>query len=446
MTHMTKKTVRTAMLAVLAFALAAPAGAGAYDAHRGKTLVVSFPNHPHYDAVDKVLPDFTRETGIEVEVDKLQYTKMRDKQLLEMSKPRGDYDLVAYVVFSKTDFVAKDLIEPLAPYFLDPALGDPNYDPDDLIDVYVENAGMVGGRKGYLPGPTAGLYGLPFGAETSVLAYRRDIFEKHGLQVPKTYDEMLDVACRIPDLEPGMGGLASRSQSGHQIIHAWLLHLAPLGGRIFDDQWNPTFNQAPGVRAAETLKKILECGPEGGAGQGFGGMKELFLQGKTAMFLDSTVVSGEVNDPAKSRIVGKVGWAPHPEGVRRGSQTGGFGIAIPRNSQNKEAAFLLMQWLTSKATDKKIALAGGSPNRKSTFADPEMRRRFPHFAVFGEALKHADADWRPLLPVWVGELKGMIGPKLSESIVGDAPIAPTLNELAERTREVMEREGFYTWQ
>ena len=150
------------MLAVLAFALAAPAGAGAYDAHRGKTLVVSFPNHPHYDAVDKVLPDFTRETGIEVEVDKLQYTKMRDKQLLEMSKPRGDYDLVAYVVFSKTDFVAKDLIEPLAPYFLDPALGDPNYDPDDLIDVYVENAGMVGGRKGYLPGPTAGLYGLPF--------------------------------------------------------------------------------------------------------------------------------------------------------------------------------------------------------------------------------------------------------------------------------------------
>ena len=444
------KSMKTTIGAACAFAAAlfaaAAATAGPYDPYRGTTLVVSFPNHPHYDAVDKVLPDFTRETGIKVEVDKLQYTKMRDKQLLEMAKPRGDYDLVAYVVFSKTDFVAKDLIEPLAPYFLNPALADPDYDADDLIDVYAENAGMVGGKKGYLPGPTAGLYGVPFGAETSVLAYRTDIFAKHNLKVPQTYTELLDVACRIPKLEPGMGGLASRSQSGHQIIHAWLLHLAPLGGRIFDDHWNPIFHQAPGVQAAETLKKILECGPPGGAGQGFGGMKELFLQGKTAMFLDSTVVSGEVNDPAKSRIVGKVGWALHPTGVRRGSQTGGFGIAIPRNSQNKEAAFLLMQWLTNKATDKKIALAGGSPNRKSTFADADMQKRFPYFAVFGEALKHADADWRPLLPVWVGELKGMIGPKLSESIVGDAPIGPTLSELAERTRAVMQREGFYAWQ
>ncbi|MCY4244512.1 MAG: extracellular solute-binding protein [Gammaproteobacteria bacterium] len=440
-----EKIAAGAVLAALAL-LPSAAAANPYQAYSGTTLVVSFPNHPHYDAVDRVLPEFTRETGIKVEVDKLQYTKMRDKQLLEMAKPRGDYDLVAYVVFSKTDFVAKDLIEPLAPYFLNPALADPDYDPGDLIDVYVENAGLVGGKKGYLPGPTAGLYGVPFGAETSVLAYRRDIFEKHNLQVPTTYDALLDVACRIPELEPGMGGLASRSQSGHQIIHAWLLHLAPLGGRIFDDHWNPIFNQAPGVQAAETLKQILACGPKGGAGQGFGGMKELFLQGKTAMFLDSTVVSGEVDDPNKSRIVGKVGWALHPTGIRRGSQTGGFGIAIPRNSQNKEAAFLLMQWLTSKAVDKKIALAGGSPNRKSTFADPAMQRQFPHFAVFGEALKYADADWRPLLPVWVGELKGMIGPRLSESIVGDAPIQATLDELARRTRQVMEREGFYTYQ
>jgi len=75
-----------------------------------------------------------------------------------------------------------------------------------------------------------------------------------------------------------------------------------------------------------------------------------------------------------------------------------------------------------------------------------MQRRFPHFAVFGEALKFADADWRPLLPVWVGELKGMIGPKLSDAIVGDAPIQSTLDELAERTRRVMQREGFYTYQ
>lgn len=416
-----------------------------YAPYRGTTLVVSFPNHAHYDAVDKVLPEFTRETGIKVEVDKLSYLKMRDKQLLEMAKPRGDYDLVAYVVFSKTDFVAKNLIEPLAPYFLNPELGDPNYDADDLIDVYVENAGLVGGRKGYLKGKTAGLYGMPFGAETSILAYRKDIFEKHNLKVPETYDELLDVACRIPELEPGMGGLATRSESGHQTTHAFFLHLAPLGGRMFDEQWNPTFNQPAGVEAIETLRRIIECGPPGAAGQNFGGMKNLFLQGKTAMYLDTTILSGEVDDPAKSKIVGKVGWALHPEGVRRGSQTGGFAIAIPRNSQNKEAAFLLMQWLTNKAGDKKIALAGGNPNRKSTHNDPDVRAKYPHYPIFNEALKYADADWRPLLPVWIGEFKGIFSPKLSDAVNGAAPVQKTLDDLAVRAREVMEREGFYTW-
>ena len=139
-----------------------------------------------------------------------------------------------------------------------------------------------------------------------------------------------------------MGGLASRGKSGHQASHAFLLHLAPLGGRVLDDNWNPIVNNEAGVQAGEALKTILDCGPEGGTSFGFAEAKNAFLQGRAAMFLDSTVVAGEVDNPEKSKVVGKVGWAPHPMGVRRGSQTGGFGIAIPKNAQNKDAAFLLM--------------------------------------------------------------------------------------------------------
>src|ERR1700690_1130249 len=76
----------------------ATAFAGPYDKYKGTTLVVNFPAHPHYDAVKKVLPDFTKETGIKVEVDELQYMRMHDKQVLEMSKPHGDYDVISYVI------------------------------------------------------------------------------------------------------------------------------------------------------------------------------------------------------------------------------------------------------------------------------------------------------------------------------------------------------------
>ncbi len=432
-------------LATTSLVMSSATFANPYDAYKGTTLVVNFPAHPHYDAVKKVLPTFTEETGIEVEVDQLQYLAMRQKQTLELTKPKGDYDLIAYVVFSKADYVSAKQIEALAPYFMNAALADPSYDPEDLIDGYVQNIGVAGGKKGYLPGPTGALYGVPFGSETSVLGYRKDIFEKHGLKVPETYDELLDVTCKIQELEPGMAGLTSRGKSGHQASHAFLLHLAPLGGRVFDDQWNPIINNEAGVAAGEALKKIIECGPEGGNSFGFAEMKNTFLQGKAAMFLDSTVVAGEVNNPEKSKVVGKVAWAPHPKGVRRGSQTGGFGIAIPTNAANKEAAFLLLQWLTSKKADKLIAMEGGNPSRFSTHQDADVVARFPYMPIFGEALKDADPDWRPIIPVWGGINKN-IGVALSKALTGEISVKEALDSLVPGMKETMEKAGYYSWQ
>ena len=428
----------------LAFGLAGAALANPYAEYEGTTLIVNFPAHPHYNAVMKVLPEFTKETGIEVEVDQLPYLKMRERQTLELAQDAGEYDLIAYVVFSKADYVYADQLENLAKYFMNPKLADPSYDADDLIDGYVYNIGFAGGSKGYLEGKTGSLFGIPYGSETSILGYRKDIFEKHGLEVPETYEEMLDIACQIPELEPGMGGLSSRAASGHHASHAFLLHLAPLGGRVFDDDWNPIVNNAAGVEAAEALKQIVDCGPEGAASFGFGEALGSFLNGDTAMFLDTTVVAGQINDPSRSQVVGKVGWAMHPMGVRRGSQTGGFGIGIPSNAENKEAAFLLMQWLTSQKGDKLVAMAGGNPSRFSTHADAEVNEKFPHMATFGEALKHADPDWRPIIRVW-GKINADLGTTLSKVLTEDLDIQEALDGVAERTRGVMEEAGYYTW-
>ena len=440
------RLIKRTGIAVAALAIGVGvASASPYEEYEGTTLVANFPAHPHFDAVMKVLPQFTEETGIRVEVDQLQYLKMREKQTLELTKNRGDYDLIAYVVFSKADYVYADQLENLAKYFMNPKLADPGYDAADLIDGYVSNIGVAGGEKGYLPGKTGSLFGIPFGSETSILGYREDIFEKHDLKVPETYDELLDVACEIPRLEPGMGGLASRAASGHHASHAFLLHLAPLGGRIFDDEWRPIVNNEAGVEAAQALKTIVDCGAEGAKTFGFAEAGASFLQGNSAMFLDSTVFAGQVNNPDKSRVVGKVGWALHPMGVRRGSQTGGFGIGIPSNAQNKEAAFLLMQWLTSKEADKAIAIAGGNPSRFSTHSDPDVLAVHPHLEVFGEALKYADPDWRPIIPVW-GKINADLGTTLSKILTEDADIQESLDGVADRSREIMEEAGYYTWQ
>ena len=425
--------------------MATTALANPYEPYEGTTLIVNFPAHPHYDAVMEILPEFTAQTGIEVEVDQLPYLAMRERQTLELSQDEGEYDLIAYVVFSKADYVYADQLENLAKYFMNPALSDPSYDASDLIDGYVYNIGFAGGDRGYLQGKTGSLFGIPYGSETSVLGYRTDIFEKHGLEVPETYEEMLELACQIPELEPGMGGLASRAASGHHAAHAFLLHLNPLGGSIFDESWNPVMNSAEGVAAAEALKQIVDCGPEGAVNYGFGEALGAFLNGDTAMYLDTTVVAGQINDPERSQVVGNVGWALHPMGTKRASQTGGFGIGIPANAENKDAAFLLMQWLTSKEGDKLVALAGGNPSRFSTHADADVNAVFPHMSTFGEALQYADPDWRPIIPTW-GRINADLGTTLSEVLTQDLDIQEALDGVAERARATMDEAGYYTWQ
>lgn len=433
----------TAAAAGLAL-LSSTAFADPYAPYKDTTLVVNFPAHPHYNAVMKILPEFTKETGIRVEVDQLQYLKMRERQTLELTKDEGDYDLIAYVVFSKADYVFADQLENLARYFMNPKLANPKYDAEDLIDGYVQNIGVAGGTKGYLPGKTGSLFGIPFGSETSVLAYRKDIFEKHGIAVPETYDQLLAAACKVPEVEPGVGGMASRAASGHQASHAFLLHLAPLGGRVFDGEWNPIINNAAGVAAANALKTIVDCGPEGAQTFGPAEAAAAFSQGQAAMFMDSIAFAAGFEDPSKSKVAGKVGYALHPEGVRRGSQTGGFGIAIPKNAQNKEAAFLLMQWLTSKQGDLMVAMAGGNPSRFSTYQDAGLNEKYPYSATFGEALKFADPDWRPIIPTW-GKINADIGTAMSKVLTEGLDPQEALDGVAERARAIMDEAGYYTW-
>jgi len=421
------------------------AQASPYAKYSGTTIVVNFPAHAFYDAATKLIPEFTKETGIKVEVDKVEYMRMRDKQSLEMAKPKGDYDLVSYVCMWKTEYVSKGLLTPLAPFFTNPALADPNYDPQDFVPAYLAISGLVGGKKGYMPGPTAALYAVPFGSETSIFAYRKDIFDKHGLKPPKTYDEMLKIARTIRQKEPNIYGLTSRGEAGHQVSAAWLFHLTPFGGEVFDDNWEPAFHKEPSLNALKALLEIVKTGPPGISTFAVGSMIDAFLLGNAVMYLDATSICSMVRNPSISKVQGKVAYALHPKAVKHSMETGGFGIGIPANSTKKEAAFLFMQWMTSKQADIKIAKLGGMPNRLSTFRNPELQKAFPEFPAILENLKYANPDWRPIIPEWPEISMQYLGTAIHEVITGKKTPEKGMNDIREPVRKIMEKAGYYSW-
>lgn len=415
--------------------------ANPYERFEGTTIVVSWPALAHFNAAETLVQEFTEETGIEVEIDALQYLALRDRQLLEMSKPRGDYDVVSWVVMWKGEYVSKGLLTPLSQFFTNQTLVDPDYDIDDIADAYLQNGGVVGGDKGYLPGVSGALYGVPFGAETSILAYRKDIFEEQGLEPPTTYDELMDVMGKLHDA--GIPAMTSRGQTGHQVTAGWLLHLAPLGGKVFDENWKPVMNNEAGVQAAEVMREITRTGPTGIPSFGFGEAAAAFLQGEAAMYLDTLKIAAMSRNPDLSKVDGKVGYALHPTGTRCGSETGGFAMGIPANSQNKEAAFLFVQYMTSKQGDKRMVELGGDPVRMSTLEANPLG--FDDYPVVLEQLPCADPDWRPLIPEWNELNIDVLGQALTQVITTDDPIQPIMDEAAEKAREIMEREGYYLW-
>ena len=414
-----------------------------YKRYKGTTIVVSWPSLNHFNKAKVLVKEFERETGINVEIDSLQYLRLHDKQVLEMSKRKGEYDVVAWVVMWKGEYVKKGLLTPLSQFFVDFRLQDMNYDIEDIIEPYLVTGGIVGGRKGYLKGKTAALYGIPFGAETSILLYRKDIFKRYRLEVPKTYDEMLKVAKVIKGRVPNMSGMAMRGASGHQITHTFLLHLSPFGGKIFDNRWNPIFHLNEGIKAAKYLKEIAKQGPIGIASYGFSESVNAFLQGETGMYLDTLKAAAMARDERLSKIKGKVGYALHPVAKICGAQTGGFAMGIPNNSMKKQAAFLFIQWMTNKRNDKRLAHLGGDPIRDSTLADLSLSKKYPEYKIIRKQLKCANTDWRPLISEW-GEINvKILGKSLSEILIGSKEIKPALKEAAEKTKLLMERSGYY---
>jgi len=128
--------------------------------------------------------------------------------------------------------------------------------------------------------------------------------------------------------------------------------------------------------------------------------------------------------------------------VRRGAQSGGLGLAIPKNAKHADAGFLLMQWLTSKAQDKAVTMAGGAPMRNSTLRDADAVRKYPEFITFVEALKYSNPDWRPIIPVWDKINVQALGVGLSEALTGKKSAQQALDDMVPQVMAIM-REGGY---
>ena len=268
--------------------------------------------------------------------------------------------------------------------------------------------------------------------------YRKDLFDKYGLEIPKTFDELWDVAKALNN-PPEIYGIGLRGQRGQGMnIFTWTQFFRGYGGVFFKDfpeDMHPLVNSPEAIKATEFYANIIkEFGPPGISNWT---NMEVYLaqqQGKIAMTLDANAFGPIIDDPGKSKTAGKWGYTIIPgDGGGPSPAVYTHCLSINNNSKNKIAAWLFVQWATSPAVTWYRGMATGLPARDSTWMDPKYSEKLYHVGEgtytksTADSLNIADGQYRPVFPNW-REMGDILGIAVQSVISGERSAKKTMSE------------------
>jgi ABC-type glycerol-3-phosphate transport system substrate-binding protein len=294
-------------------------------------------------------------------------------------------------------------------------------------------------------------YLIPMSAESSILIYRKDLFDAKGLAVPDTFDELEAVAKTLND-PPNLYGIGNRGLRGSgQNVYIWTSFLRGFGGDFFEDfpnSYKPTLDSDAAIQATAFYADLdVKYGPPGVANWSNLETYQGARDGVTACYVDATPHAPLVDDPS-SITTGKWATAMVPAGP-----AGAFPaiyshtLAIPASSKNKVAAWLWVMYSTSPASEHVRALKTGDPARASSFQTEEFKKILgnvgggTYLTAAVDSMNAATPDFRPRFPAW-NEMGDRIGQAVQSVIAGETDAASAMKSCQADVLKMLQDGGY----
>jgi len=390
------------------------------------------------EPVRRLLPRFTEETGIVVNMETLPYSSLRERQVSDFIGGTGSVDIMTMDIVWMGEYAEAGWIENLGPYYERDA---------DLIEA-----------DDFLPGAMAGLalwdgeyYGMPLGAYYYIMHYRTDVLEAAGIEPPVTLDELVSAAEAVNDPANSMYGFSAGYRRGAPVVHDSLAYYIGLGGAVLEDfpsDLTPNMNTELARTTYDFYKAMLEYAPPGASNFDFAQRREPFQQGNVALIGNWSSSSAAFEDPRNSveAVIGNVGHSYMPRLNADADPVvpfGGWALVINADSENKEAAWEFIRWLSSPEIQKVYAADGGTPFRFSTLRDPELAANRPWYQLIldAEANGWVRPEYRPRFPAWP-EMEEALGLRLSEAMSGTRSVAEALELVNGEIRTILINNGY----
>ena len=347
----------------------------AYDYRQGSQdkIKVLFLDSPNAHGIIRTYTDFTRKTGIDVEVTlcnhEALFQKLLDKSYL------SEFDVCMYDNPWLDVLVQNNLLTDISDFVSAESLTE-----DVFLPGLLEKAGLANDR----------CYGIPFLFGPQILLYRKDLFEdleigkmfkkKYGtkLHIPRTWFEFNVISSfftqSVNPLSPVRYGTSFPAKTDVLLIPELLPRIWAYHAKIFDDDGSPLVTSQNFIKGISNFTEGFQYAPPQTLTNNVEDCIENFYNGDTAMLMSYASFIVDVNNNAKSKICGKIGYSSIPGNH---SVLGSWGLAIPATNINPSAALKFLLWTSDSEMSKYFTILDGQSPLKSVYTNDELSAHFP---------------------------------------------------------------------
>lgn len=361
-------------------------------------------------------------TGAKLTVDAIPYENLHDKQQLEMAN--GTYDIMYVHPGWFGEYAAAGGLLAIDSYLADPAKNPPGFSAASYLP-QVLSQGAHDGKQ----------YCLPDFVSTVVVAYRKDLFEAAKLAPPKTLDDVI-AAAKALNGKNGVAGVTLPGKATGATADVLGSLVTAYGSWWYDKSGKPALDKAAATKAIQFYVDAAKYAPRGILNFHFDEVATAAAQGEAAIAISTTPSLSWVEDPKRSKTVGK--WAYVPLAADASKPSGEliyWNWCINANSKNPAAAYSFIQYWTGASQQAAVARTAKTAGAtKDFYTDTALVADLPFLPALQAALTNSNAQ--PSLPNW-SRIQDRIEQAVQTAIEGKASAADAAQSIEDALSDVL---------
>ncbi|MGF1589778.1 MAG: ABC transporter substrate-binding protein [Pleurocapsa sp.] len=297
---------------------------------------------------------------------------------------------------------------------------------------YLE-ADIVGGRY------EDRLYRLPFRSDAGMLYYRQDLLEQAGYEPPETFDELLEISQDLQQQGLADWGYVWQGKQ-YEGLAAMFVEILQGSGAFWvnPDTLEVGLDRPEAIAAVEFLRSAIarNVSPPGVTTYAEEETRLLFQNGKTVFLRNWPYVYSLA---AESAIAGQYSIKPmvHAVGKSSGATLGGWGLGIATSTKHPDAAWQVIEFLSSEDSQREFILdTGFVPSRITLFNDPQIVAKYDYYPQLLEVVQ--SSALRPPIPQYA-QASDILQRYLSAAITGKISPEQAMQTAANETRTLLQR-------